>query len=113
MELQNSITPPELAYTSVAQHTRPARTLKAIANTKKALDVKPAIGRPRTKVDTPALYHHWLNALVWCDIRWAGLEAGWQMKPAAIVKALKQQDLYTFNGIALTTVREWINFSGD
>ncbi|KAF5347663.1 hypothetical protein D9758_014853 [Tetrapyrgos nigripes] len=93
--------------TSVAELSRPKRQLKPIFASQNR---KPQ-GRKRTKPIQKARYTHWQAPFLWDRIDDAAKEAGFSA--SRIVKLLRSWHEGTFNGLNESTIRGWIDRTGE
>lgn len=94
---------------NVAEQSRPRRALKEDI---RAANDTPQ-GRPKTTTYQPAKLTNWMNPFLWDSIEKAAKRAGYQMRPAAIVKELQRIDGKIFHKLAPQTVGAWIDRTGD
>jgi len=95
---------------SVADLSRPRRaiTLKFTDKHKKPQGRK-AAALPVQQ----AKYHNWFTPFAWSQIEIAVRQVGWKMGASEIVAAAKRIDPVVFGGLRCTTVKSWIDLSGD
>jgi hypothetical protein len=89
--------------------SRPGRAIKR----KFKNDHKKPQGRKATLPVRPAKYHNWFSPFVWSQIEIAIRQVGWKMGASEIVAAAKRIDPVVFEGFTRTTVKSWIDRSGD
>ena len=70
-------------------------------------------GRKATLPVRPATYHNWFTPFAWLQIEIAVRQVGWKMGASEIVAAAKQINPIAFGGLSRTTVKSWIDRSGD
>ena len=94
---------------SLAELSRPARELKKKIKDKTR---KPQGAKPK-KVARPAKYVNWFSPLSWSQIEAAARVVGWMMSSGEIVRELQKRNPDTFGRLNQSTVRGWIDRSGD
>ena len=94
---------------NVAEQSRPRRALKEEI---RAANDTPQ-GRKKTTMYQPAKLTNWMNPFLWDSIEKAAKRAGYQMRPAEIVKELHKIDRKMFHKLAPQTVGAWIDRTGD
>lgn len=109
MELSDQSHTSKKAKQTIAELTRPARSLKEKIRAK---NKKPQ-GRKRLHEARPAKYHNWHTPFCWSQIQLAAKQVGWRMSSSAMVSALRRMDPDTFAGISRTTIEAWIDRTGD
>ena len=94
---------------SIAELSWPRRAIK---RNYKVEHRKPQ-GQKTTVCIRPAKYHNWFSPFVWSQIEIAVRQAGWKMGASDIVNTAKRIDPVVFKGLSCTTVKSWIDHSGD
>ncbi|KAF8808295.1 hypothetical protein BYT27DRAFT_7041201, partial [Phlegmacium glaucopus] len=94
---------------STAKLSRPGRAIKR----KFKSEHKKPQGQKAKVLVQQAKYYNWFSPFLWSQIEVAVKQVGWKMGASEIVDAVKRINPVNFEGLSRTTVKSWIDRSGN